>query len=220
MKILVVSNYFTEHAGGIEYVASNLVSCLRNTNLVHWIACDVKNPSHKVDEGDIPLDSNNYAEIKLGFPYPLPSLNSIPQIIREIQWSDVIHLHDCLYFTNVLVFVISRFLKKPVLITQHISPVHYGQKYKNALQWIAYRTIGRFVIENSEKVVFISERVQTWFCERMKLSQKSILMMNGIDRTIFFPPSAKKKKRYARICIFQLKFRSFYLLDDLLKKKV
>ncbi len=199
MKILILNNYYPEHFGGIEFVAHNLVKQYRKKNPTRWIACDVAQSPHKKSSGDIPLQAINFTETRMGFPYPIPVGNSIRNIFNQVRWCDVLHIHDCLYPANLIAFIASRLYKKPVLLTQHIAPIPYNEAYKNILQAIAYKTIGKFMLENSEKVVFISERVRTWFQPQIQFKQKPELIINGVDHALFFPASSDERKKAQNI---------------------
>ena len=194
MKILVVNNYFPEHIGGIEFAAYNLVSMFRRNHTVHWMASDVEQNPHVASTDDVPLRSLNFTETHLGFPYPIPVLASYPCVIHEVIWCDIIHLHDCLYAVNIIVYILSRIFKKPVLITQHISPVPYRQAYKNRLQAIAYGTIGKLLLTHSEEVVFISQRVLEWFVGQLHLNTRPNLILNGVDHRLFHPVQNNERK--------------------------
>src|SRR5438309_2842736 len=39
-------------------------------------------------------------------------------LVRACSESDVVHLHDCLYFPNVVAFLAARRARRPVLVTQ------------------------------------------------------------------------------------------------------
>ncbi len=197
MNILTISNYFPNHPGGIEIVAQNLVLQWRENQIVRWAACDIPPRQRQHEEDDVPLRACNFSEDFLGFPYPIPSLASILKIIREVRRCDIVHIHDCLYLANIIAFFISKILFKPIVLTQHIGLVPYREFYKNALQIIAYETIGRLVLGGSNEIIFINQMVESWFASRMKLPKASLLP-NGIDHKIFFPPADKSERRSAR----------------------
>lgn len=191
MKILTISNFFPSHPGGIEIVAKNLVTLWRKNNEVHWVACNPV-PDKNEPEGDnIPLESNNFTENFLGFPYPIPSLRSYRMIIDQVNWSEIVHIHDCLYLANIIAFIAAWYLSKPVIITQHVGPVRYKEAYKNLLQHFAYQTIGRLVLRNADRVTFINEKVELWFKEKVKV-ERTVIIQNGVDHTIFFPPTTEE----------------------------
>lgn len=193
MKILTISNYFPNHPGGIEFVALNLVSRWRKNHQVRWAACDVAKPPHDNNVDDIPLPANNFSETWLGFPYPIPTGNSIPTIVKQVKWSDIVHIHDCLYFANIIAFLASLVFSKPIVVTQHIGLVPYKEKSKKALQMLAYRTIGRLILEKSNEIVFINRHVKDWFEAKMKIQRTSIIQ-NGVNRQIFYPSDASERE--------------------------
>lgn len=197
MNILTISNYFPNHPGGVEIVAQNLVLQWRKNHIVRWAACDIPPRQRRHEEDDVPLRACNFSEDILGFPYPIPSLASISKIAREVRWCDIVHIHDCLYLANIIAYLISKILFKPIVLTQHIGPVPYREFYKNALQIIAYETIGRIVLGRSNEIIFINQMVENWFASKMKLPKTSLLQ-NGTDHKIFFPPADKSERRSAR----------------------
>jgi glycosyltransferase involved in cell wall biosynthesis len=193
MKILTISNYYPSHPGGIEFVALNLVKHWRAHHQVRWMACDVKKYPHLSETDDIPLRAINFAEERLGFPYPIPIGKWLFQVIEQVKWCDVLHMHDSLYLANIVAFLISRWYRKPLLVTQHVGLVPYKEKWKMGLQWFAYQTIGRFILERADEIIFINGQVKEWFETRMNIHRTS-LIQNGVDNQIFYPASANEKK--------------------------
>jgi len=193
MKILTLSNYYPEHPGGVEFVALNLVREWRQRHAVRWMACDVSTHPHQPEKDDIPLPGLNFTEEKLGFPYPLPWPKGLTRILEQVQWSEVVHLHDCLYAANVLAFLAALYYRKPTVITQHVGPIPYIQKYKIILQSIAYNTIGRYLIGHADHVVFISQQVKGWFDARFRYKEQTHFIPNGIDRSLFYPAQPEER---------------------------
>jgi glycosyltransferase involved in cell wall biosynthesis len=194
MKILTFSNYFPEHAGGIEFVVLNLVKRWRRHHQVRWIACDIKTHSHVGEPDDVSLPALNFTENYLGFPYPIPVGRSLFLIFQQARWCDVIHIHDCLYLANLLGVLAAWWHKKPLLVTQHVGLVPYAEGYKNFLQWLAYSTLGKLVLENAEQTIFISERVKRWFETKMVFRRAPLLVSNGVDSLLFYPPNLEERK--------------------------
>lgn len=193
MKILEISNYFPEHAGGIEFVALNLTTHWRERHRVRWMACDVKIRPHAAAPDDVPLPALNFAEERLGFPYPIPIGNSLARIFHEVRNCDVVHIHDCLYLANVAAFIASRRYRKPLLATQHVGLVPYADAHKNLLQRAAYSSLGRIVLGSAEQVVFISQRVKNWFEARTKFRRAPLFIPNGVDARLFHPPTREER---------------------------
>lgn len=160
------------------------------------MACDIASPPHKGCADDIAINAYNFSEELLGFPYPIPAWHSIPIIFKQVKWSDIVHIHDCLYIVNILAFIASFLFSKPIVVTQHIGIVPYQEKIKVALQNIAYQLVGKIVLKHANKVVFINDRIRKWFESKLAL-QDTLLIPNGVDSKIFYP-SNKNEKRLLR----------------------
>jgi len=194
MKILSISNYFPAHTGGIEFVALNLVSRLRRNHTVWWAACDVVDHPHQPHPDDVVLPASNFTEMILGFPYPLPSPSALLKILKQVSQADIIHVHDCLYVSNLTAFLASRLYHKPIVVTQHVGLVPYKQKYKNFLQKLAYKTLGKLFLANADQVVFISSTVKKWFEIQLRFKRTALLIPNGIDNQLFYPANPDERE--------------------------
>lgn len=194
MRILLVSNYYPEHVGGIETVASSLALGYRKRgHEVRWMAGDIAGARHAASADDAPVRVWNGIE-RLGFPYPLPGLATMHQVGRQVAWSEVVHMHDCLYALNLAVFGTSRRRHRPVLLTQHVAKVPYPNPMLRGLQSAAYATIGRRVLSQAEEVVFVSDYVRRWFEPRVRFRRPAELIENGIDDALFQPPTAQERE--------------------------
>jgi glycosyltransferase involved in cell wall biosynthesis len=131
----------------------------------------------------------------LGFPYPIPTGKWFFQVIEQVKWCDVLHMHDSLYLANMVAFIASRRYHTPLVITQHVALVPYPHRYKNALQRLAYRTLGKYILEKAEQVVFISERIKNWFEPRMRFRHETRVIRNGVDTALFHPSSVEEREK-------------------------
>lgn len=196
MKILVVSNYYyPEHTGGVEIVSYNLVKNYRRMGHdVRWMAADVLPSLRKAMEADVPIRACNYTEEKLGFPYPLPLPCNLPKMVSNVMWCDVVHLQDSLYFINVLIFLISKILRKPILITQYAKFIPYQHLYKRVLQMLAYRTIGWFMLSFADRVVFITTNVRANMRYLNPMKLKDVVPL-GVDTGFYSPLSSQERDK-------------------------
>jgi glycosyltransferase involved in cell wall biosynthesis len=191
MKILMLSNYYPEHVGGIETVTGNLCAAYRRAgHQVTWMAAEVADRPHR---GDSPLRAWNFTERRLGFPYPLPAPGALRAVRRAVERTEVIHLHDSLYAANVRAFLASRRLRRPVLLTQHVGPVPFRSPLLRAVQAAAFATIGRMLLTGSEQVTFVSREVMSHFTARVRFRRTPQLVANGVDTDLFQPASASAR---------------------------
>lgn len=156
------------------------------------MACDTEEPPYDGCMDDLSLRAYNFFEKLLGIPYPIPTWSSTSTIFKQVKWSDIVHIHDCLYATSILAVMASILFSKPVVVTQHIGIVPYKEKIKKILQNLAYLSIGKFVLKRADKVVFINEKIKKWFESELRLS-KTDLIPNGVNRRVFYPANAAEK---------------------------
>jgi glycosyltransferase involved in cell wall biosynthesis len=194
VRILLVNNYYPEHVGGTESVAATLAAGYRrHGHEVRWIAGDIHERPHAGHADDVPVRVWNGIE-RLGFPYPLPNPLAVGRIGREVGWSQVVHLHDCLYAVNIATVVAALRQRRPVLLTQHVAKVPYPNPMVRGLQSFAYASLGRAVLSHADQVVFESEEVQRWFEPRVRFRRPTLILENGVDIDMFQPPSSQEKQ--------------------------
>jgi glycosyltransferase involved in cell wall biosynthesis len=186
MKILMASHYFASHKGGIEIVADELFrEFAADGQEVVWIAGDATpapDPSKKARA--IPLRVFNLVEDKIGLAFPIPSLASLRRILSEVKAADVVILQDCLYLSNIVAFLIARFLRKPVLIIQHIGVVPYKSPVLNAVFRVGNAVVTRPMLSRASQVVFISHTTRSAFAG-VKFKRHPEIIFNGVDTELF-----------------------------------
>src|ERR1051325_1691619 len=127
MRLLIVSAYFETHRGGIEMVVGALAREFRRARqTVTWIASDCDpTPADDASGRRIPVRAYNGMEKLLGVPFPLPGPGALKVIRREVAAADVVMIHDSLYPANIAALLFARWLRKPVMLTQHIGAIPF-----------------------------------------------------------------------------------------------
>jgi len=205
LRITLVTHYYPAHRGGVERVAGQLAERLARAGVakIDWHAsdCDASPPAAP-GLSATPAPGWNALERAMGVPYPLWSPAALRRLVRACSESDVVHLHDCLYFPNVVAFLAARRARRPVLVTQHIGHVPYRNPLLRAAHAAANRLLGALVLGGADQVIFVSESVRAYFLERVRFRTPPLLIENGVDTGIFRPASAAERlERRAKLGI-------------------
>jgi glycosyltransferase involved in cell wall biosynthesis len=186
MKILMASHYFASHKGGIEVVAEELFRGLaaRGQEVV-WVAGDATPPPESVaGSRSVPLRVWNFVEENIGLPFPIPTLSALRRLSREVSGADILILHDCLYLTNILAFVIARCCGVQTVIVQHIGFVPYTNRILNALMRFSNTIVTRPMLSRVAQVVFISETTRSYFSQ-LRFKRPPEVIFNGVNTSLY-----------------------------------
>ncbi|MFT3894640.1 MAG: glycosyltransferase family 4 protein [Anaerolineales bacterium] len=194
MKILLVGNYFyPEHTGGVEIVSYNLVKHYKENGCdVLWVAADVPPKFRQAGAGDLPVRSWNFTEERLGFPSPIPFPGDLAKLYRGVKWCDIVHLQDSLYPINIFIFIFSKLLRKPVLLTQYAKFIPYSQFYKRVIQSMAYWTVGKWMFSTADRTVFITANVRDNMQYLNPKKMREVVPL-GVDTVFYSPISANER---------------------------
>jgi len=184
LRLLVVSNYYDNHVGGIEAVAGQLARRLvrRGVELT-WAAAG---PAAKGVPAR-PLRSLNVLERRLGLPFPICSPVDLALLLTQVRCYDVVHLHECLYLANQAVFAAARVSGTPVVVTQHVAPIPYRSRVARMSMALLARAAAPLVLGGADRCVFVSARVQGVYARFVRFRHPPQVIPNGVDLTLFHP---------------------------------
>jgi glycosyltransferase involved in cell wall biosynthesis len=189
-RLLTVSNYFDTHRGGLEIVAGVLARELAGRGFqVTWLASNVTPTPTGCSAGGLMTASFgvwNFAERRLGVPWPVLSPAAVARLWREVRSADAVLLHDSLYMTSIVTFLAAKASRTPLIVLQHIGAVPYRNPILRGLMALANRLVARPILGGAEQVVFISQFVRDYFA-RLKFRRTPVLIFNGVDTGIFRP---------------------------------
>jgi len=208
-RVTLVTHYYPAHRGGVERVAGQLAERLAASGIAEfeWHAsdCDVA-PAPVRGITTVPARSWNGIERLLGFPYPLWSAGALRRLVQACRTADVVHLHDCLYFPNIVAYVAARHAGRPVLVTQHIGHVPYRNPLLRVLQRIANGILGRWILGGADRVVFESSTVRDYFSRFVRFRSPPALIENGVDADRFAPAEAAMRRAERPVLLFLGRF--------------
>jgi D-inositol-3-phosphate glycosyltransferase len=230
MKILIITHYFYPHIGGIEIVAYNhakeLTKAGNEVTIVTSRLSSEKEVSF-IDKINIKrVKALNPFEKKFHVPYPLflPKLAAV--LINEIRKTDLVVLHGTIYLSSFFGAIIAKFYKKPVILMEHVGFVKYKSSILNFIQKLLYLSVGKTVINLSNKIYALNPDVKKYISGITNLPVS--LFKNGVDTKMFHPVNTKiqteLRKKYnlpvnRKLVLFVGRFVQKKGLDLVLKSK-
>lgn len=197
LSVVLVTHYYPAHRGGVERIAGQLAERLARAGVAafEWHASDCDAPPPPAPGLSLsPAKSWNAAERRLGVPYPLWSPAALRRLARACREADVVHLHDCLYFPHLVAFRAARRARRPVLVTQHIGHVPYGNPLLRGAHRAANRTAGAWVLGRADQVVFESDTVREYFGAFVRFRRPPLVVPNGVDTELFRPATPDERR--------------------------
>jgi glycosyltransferase involved in cell wall biosynthesis len=188
MRIGLVTSYMQPHHGGIEQVAEQLFLAYSSREFeVRWVASRIPRTAAAREGGRIRVPCWNGFESLLGIPVPLWGYSGLRELAKLSRWANVLHVHDCLYPSSALATFLAHGQAKPVLLSQHIGFTRYRFPGLNAIEWLAYHTLGRWVLRRAAHVVLVTPRAQDYIPRLMRDTLDVSTIPNGIDIKRFKP---------------------------------
>lgn len=197
MRLLTVTHFFERHGGGIERVAGQLNREFAASGaLAVWAASDCDEAPGTGFEV-VPLRCWNPIERLSGLPMPLPGPVALATLAREVRRSDAVLVHDALYVTSILAFILAKFWRRKIILIQHIGAIPFSSPVLRLLMKLANMLVTRPMLSAADEIVFISDTV------RLELlgsppRRASTVLFNGVDSAVFHPPLQPGKPKTGR----------------------
>jgi glycosyltransferase involved in cell wall biosynthesis len=196
-NIFMLTHFYPSHRGGIEIAAYQTAKniTLNSDFQIIWAASNSDKPPFQTQQIKyIPINSINFIEKILPFPYPIPKLSAIFTIYKNVKKADIIHIHDFLYLSNILGFIFAKMLKKKILITQHIGFIPYKNKILRLILSTLNKTLGKYILSKSDSTVFISHTVMEYFSKICNNTKNFHFIPNSTDDNIYCVRKPEERK--------------------------
>ena len=197
MRIGLVTHYMPPHMGGIERVAEGLFTGYRqHGHETRWIASRAPAEAPATEDGRMRVPCWNGPERRLGVPVPIWGAQGWRAVRELARWADALHVHDCLYPGSVAAVLARRRGGAPVLLSQHVGLVRYQRRLLNAIQRLAYATLGRWVLRRVDLLVLATAGAEAFVPTLLApLPSSARVIANGIDTARFAPTDADGRRR-------------------------
>ncbi len=200
LKVVIAYQYLS-FKGGIEEVIYNQSKLLKARGYdVELLTSEYAKNEPKLSRDGVSIQripSLNFTYKYLGVPFAIPflSLRNIKKIKKIIKSADVVNVHGHPYLASFVYILISKLLSKPVLLTQHNTNIESNSKLINTVYYIFDRTLGKFNLANSNKVIAVSGETGKYVETLLSNKRKIEIIYNGVDTKRFVPTSSKNRLR-------------------------
>lgn len=141
----------------------------------------------------IGVPCSHILEKVFNIPFPLFSVSLIWRAWRLVRSAEVVHIHDVFYLSSWVAGALALFLRKPMLVTQHVAMVDHSSRLVMLIQRLVYATFGRWLFSGACKIVVYNQNVLS-FLRSMGVPQGRILFLsNGIDTAVFRPAPQEER---------------------------
>jgi glycosyltransferase involved in cell wall biosynthesis len=196
-SVLLVTDYYPTHGGGLEIVAGELATRLSSNAEIRWFAAA---PTGGLTHPGLtlrPMRSWNALERRLGLPVPIPSPLALLSVFRAARASDIVWVHDLVYVANLVAALSAIAARKPLVVTVHVGAIPYRSRAVRQIMAVTITVTGRLIMRRAAAVAFVSERVQGEFLQRWRL-HKPCLIPNGVDLETFKSVDKTERDRVRR----------------------
>jgi glycosyltransferase involved in cell wall biosynthesis len=187
MRVVQVASYFPSHLGGLELVAARLAVGMaeRGFDVELFAAGDPAGLEARPGLRYQCVRSIDPLDRLLGLPMPVWHPADLWRMIRAIRGCDLVHVHDFLYLSSLVALIAAGLSGKPVILTQHISPIPYRSAVLRALFWLATQTVGRGAFALADAVAFVGPTAASGFGPLLGGRARACIVPNGVDHEVF-----------------------------------
>lgn len=196
--VLLVAHHYPPHIGGLGVVVQKQAQSLAQHGYRVVVLTSRYGRIRDQDRSEpgitiSAVPCSHFLERVFNIPFPLFSPSLLWRSWKLVRGADVVHIHDVFYISSWVSGVIAMWLKKPMLVTQHVAMVEHSSALVMGVQRLVYATFGRWLFAGARKVVVYNQNVQA-FLRSMGVPQERILFLaNGIDTEAFRPATLPER---------------------------
>lgn len=203
VNVLIVTQYYPPHVGGLEIVAKRQASSLASAgHSVTVVTCSVQGaPLGRQMENGVTVRrarAINYLDNRFGIPFALPGLKFLRYLVEEIKTADVVELHDVLYPASWLGYLVRLCCRKPLVLMQHVGLVEHSSAFVSAIQRLVYGTIGGAIFRAADRFIVFNPNVKQFLLQRGITAGKISELRNGVDVQKFRPAGTEQLRIRAK----------------------
>jgi glycosyltransferase involved in cell wall biosynthesis len=192
-RLCIVTHTFLPHVGGIEKVVNEQSKRLLHKNYAPRVVTNrIQTPKHYQVDG-VPVDCYESLNtgFRLGIPYSIPTIPSLPTFTKAIKHAQIVHAHGHPYLTSLLAGKLAKFYGKPFVLTQHNTFIDYNNFF-NQVELVNDLAVGKQNLNTADKIITISNATKDYVFRLGANPNKIRVIYNGVDLVRFRPQPEQK----------------------------
>ena len=201
-RLALVTTYMPPHLGGIERIADTLFhGYVRAGCEVRWVTSRVPAELPSAEGPITRVPAWNAVEERLGVPLPVWGASGLRALRAAFAECDAVVVLEGLYLTSALAVVAARRAGKPVMLIQNVGFIPYGSRAIEAVERLAYATLGRWIFGAADHVVLATPTADAFVRSLMAGRRWSCSTQPvGVDGEVF-APATPDDRRAARVAL-------------------
>jgi glycosyltransferase involved in cell wall biosynthesis len=203
-RLCIVTHTFLPHVGGIEKVVNEQSKRLRTKNFKPMVVTNrIGTPKRYVVDG-VPVECYESLNtgFRLGIPYSIPTVTSLPTFLKAVKSSKIIHAHGHPYLTSLTAAKLAKLYNKPFVLTQHNTFIDYNNIFDH-VERLNDLTVGKQNLKAADKIITISGATKDYVLRLGAKPSKVKVIYNGVDLARFRPITGKREEMRKKLGIPQ-----------------
>ena len=203
-RLCIVTHTFLPHVGGIEKVVNEQSKRLRTKNFKPMVVTNrIGTPKSYIVDG-VPVECYESLNtgFRLGIPYSIPTVTSLPTFLKAVKSSKIVHAHGHPYLTSLTAAKLAKLYNKPFVLTQHNTFIDYNNVF-DYVERLNDLTVGKQNLKAADKIIAISGATKNYVLRLGAKPSKVEVIYNGVDLERFRPIAGKHEEMRKKLGIPQ-----------------
>jgi glycosyltransferase involved in cell wall biosynthesis len=185
LNIVLTTDYFPPHIGGVETVTYELarqLSQMGHKVAVITLSTDNKRPVESISGMRVYEAKSHESTRLLGVQSAFSSATG--RLIRNVcrrEAADILHANNLYYFTTIAATANKKSLKLPLVTTLHIGTTSLLDGGVRVLTKLYEKSVGRWILSRSDHIIAVSNAVKSYARALNVADSKISVIPNGID---------------------------------------
>jgi glycosyltransferase involved in cell wall biosynthesis len=201
-RLCIVTHTFLPHVGGIEKVVNEQSKRLRTRNFEPIIVTNrIGTPQkYAVDGVSVECYESLNTGFRLGIPYSIPTVTSLPTFLKAVKSSKLVHAHGHPYLTSLAAGKLAKTYSKPFVLTQHNTFIEYNNLFDD-IERLNDLTVGKQTLNDADKIIAVSSATKDYVLSLGAKPQKVEVLHNAVDLVKFRPLAGKREEMRKKLGI-------------------